>query len=62
MIERYIQITCDCCGEIEWSPSGVGLIEFKRDFIPKWKHLARKSLCPGCVRDGVRWANATLHG
>lgn len=61
MIERYIQITCDGCGEIEWSPSDVGLAEFKRDFIPRWKHRASKSLCPRCVSNGMRWSNAALH-
>jgi hypothetical protein len=61
MIERYIQITCDGCGEIEWSPADVGMAEFKAEFIPSWKHRARKSLCPECVRNGVRWKDAKMH-
>lgn len=61
MIERYIQITCDGCGDIEWSPADVGMAEFKAEFIPGWKHRGRKSLCKGCVMNGVRWKDATLH-
>lgn len=61
MIERYIEITCDVCGEIEWSPSNVPLVEFKRDFISTWKHRKDLSMCPGCITRGKRWADATLH-
>lgn len=61
MIERYIQITCDACGEIEWSPECVSMSDFKANYIPAWRHRARKSLCPRCVESGVRWRDATLH-
>ncbi len=61
MIERYIQITCDKCGEIEWSPADVGMVEFKKEFIPGWKHRGRKSLCPMCIKNGIRWEGAKMH-
>ena len=61
MIERYIEITCDVCGEIEWSPSNVGLVEFRRDFIAGWKRKGALDMCPGCIRAGHDWNKATLH-
>lgn len=61
MIERYIEITCDVCGEIEWSASNMTMAEFKREAIPTWKHRGDRSMCPVCVKRGKRWADATLH-
>lgn len=61
MIERYIQITCDCCGEIEWSESGYTLLQFKQIVLSGWKHRGALSLCGPCVRRGKTWRQATLH-
>lgn len=61
MIEKYIEITCDGCGEIEWSPANVPMSEFKTDYIPSWKHRGAKDLCPKCVDRGIRWKDAKLH-
>lgn len=61
MIEKYIQITCDGCGDIEWSLADVGMAEFKAEFIPGWRHRGRKSLCCACVKRGVRWKDAKMH-
>lgn len=61
MIEKYIEITCDRCGEIEWSASNETMREFKSGSIGRWKHRGRLSLCPACVAAGHRWSSATLH-
>lgn len=61
MIERYIQISCDACGETDWSQANETMREFKAACIPEWKLRGRKALCPECVRRGVKWSAAALY-
>ena len=62
MIERYIQITCDVCGEVEWGFANVSMHEFLTQIIPLWKHRGPSlAMCPRCVKAGKTWADATLH-
>ena len=61
MIERYIEITYDACGEIEWSGANETLREFKAALIRGWKLRGQKALCPKCIENRVKWTEAVLH-
>lgn len=62
MTERYYEITCDVCGEIEWSCSGETLREMRTDGLLKnWRFRGQLAICHGCWDAGERWKDATLH-
>lgn len=60
MIERYIEITFDVCGEPEWTMAGETIAEFRAGNGARWKHRGRRDMCPACVARGAKWSEATI--
>lgn len=61
MTERYIEMTCDVCGEVEWSAANEPMREFKAGLLAEWKFKRNLAMCSVCVHRGHTWAEATLH-
>lgn len=58
MLERYYQLTCDACGETDWTQSFGKVADLIAD---GWRARKGKHLCPKCAFAGVPWKDATLH-
>lgn len=61
MVERYLEVTCDVCGDPEFTSAGETLGEFfSADRRPRWRRRGRLAICAGCWEDGRRWGDASL--
>lgn len=55
MIERWLQITCDCCGETDNSTApSMTIVEFMADISPPWHRVGAKHACSKDCADALR--------